>query len=90
MNRFLARGVPRVTAAIAIGLSVSLLFSRIIPTQTGLAWNVLFWLQSPGFFAGMFMHPHVSSYVMVGLNAILYTLIAFGFLSAFGGEEELN
>jgi hypothetical protein len=48
----------------------------------------LFWLQIPGLIAAFGMGPRVFPFVVVGVNAILYSLIAFGFLSAFGREEE--
>jgi hypothetical protein len=80
----------RIPIAIAIGLAVSRLFLAIIRTQTGRAYDILFWLQIPGFVAGFGFSFRAFPYVMVSVNAILYSLIAFGILSAFGPEEKLD
>jgi len=79
----------RAIIACAIGISVSLLLFIIIDYQSKLdyqtGWeNVLFWPQIAGLLAALGLDPRMSAAVMISVNALIYSVIAFGFLILFG------
>ncbi len=85
MNR-LRPTARRAINACAIGVAGSFLLFGIIDYQSKLdyqsSWeNALFWLQIGGFLAGWGLRPLVAPAVMISINALIYSAIAFGILS---------
>jgi hypothetical protein len=87
MNR-LPRVARQAIIASGIGLSVSLLLFAILDYQskldhlTGLE-NALFWFQIVGLFKAWGLDSRISAAVMISVNALIYSVIAFGFLILF-------
>jgi hypothetical protein len=78
----------RAIIASAIGLSVSLLLFAILDYQSKLDYrtsleSTLFWFQIVGFFAAWGSDRRISAAVMISVNALIYSVIAFGFLILF-------
>jgi hypothetical protein len=87
MNRLRPRA-RRAIIACAIGVSSSLLLFAILDYQSKLdhqtgTENALFWLQIPGFLAAWGLDHRISAAVMISVNALIYSVIAFGFLILF-------
>jgi hypothetical protein len=90
MKRFpgLAR---RAIVAWAIGISVSLLLFVAVAYGDSASASVsgaLFWFVMPGLLAALGSPPRAGSIVMVCINAVPYSLIAFGFLSWFSRQKK--
>jgi len=88
VNRFRSWARHAIIAC-AIGVSSSLLLFAIIDYQSKLdyqtGWeNVLAWLQIAGLLAALGLDPRISAAVMISVNALIYSVIAFGFLILFG------
>jgi hypothetical protein len=82
----------RAIIACAIGVSSSLLLFALLYYQSKLdyltGWeNALFWFQVVGFFAAWGLDSRISAAVMISLNALIYSVIAFGFLMLFGRSK---
>ena len=87
MNR-LPRVARQAIIASGIGLSVSLLLFAILDYQSKLDYQTgwekaLFWFQIVGFFKAWGLDSRISAAVMISVNALIYTVIAFGFLILF-------
>jgi hypothetical protein len=78
----------RALIACVIGVSSSLLLFAILNYQSKLdyqtGWeNALFWFQIVGFFVAWGLDSRISAAVMISVNALIYSVIAFGFLTLF-------
>ena len=85
MNR-LRPWARRAINAFAIGVAGSLLLFGIMDYQSRLDYltsleTALFWLQIVGFFVGLGLPPRVAPAVLISINALIYSAIAFGILS---------
>jgi hypothetical protein len=85
MNRFrpLTR---RAIIACAIGVASSLLlfaiFDYLSKRDYVTGWeNALFWFIFVGLFAALGLDSRISAAVMISVNALIYSVIAFGILS---------
>ena len=87
MNWFRARA-RRIIITCALGVSISLLLFAILDYQSKLEYQTgwekaLFWFQFVGFFAAWGLDSRISAAVMISVNALIYSVIAFGVLTLF-------